>query len=380
MTDPQPTTDLHDAAVDAGADAGAARDDAPARPRPHRPRPDVDPAVLHPRVPPQGPHVPTRGLLSTDPVPLTDDESAALADLLDAGIDVLRAVARAAGVEPDTAERAIASLLAFVRRRITGEYEVDDLGFDPEFTDTVYLPLLRPVFRHWFRVEVRGIENIPSEGGALVVSNHSGTIAVDALMVHVALADEHPAHRRLRVLAADLVFATPFLGEMARRTGATLASNADAERLLQSGAVVGVWPEGFKGVGKPFSQRYRLQRFGRGGFVASALRNRVPIVPCAIVGAEEIYPKLGESPLLAKLFGLPYFPLTPTWPWLGLLGAVPLPTKWVIEFGEPVHTDEMDPALADDPMTVLDLSDSVRETIQANLYRLLTERTSVFRG
>ena len=181
---------------------------------------------------------------------------------------------------------------------------------------------------------MRGIENIPATGGALVVANHSGAVALDSLMTAVAVHDEHPQHRFLRMLGADLVFRTPFLGELARKGGATLASNPDAERLLASGEVVGVWPEGFKGIGKPFSERYKLQRFGRGGFVSAALRTGTPIVPCAIVGAEEIYPILGNMPTLARLLGLPYAPITPTFPWLGPLGLVPLPSKWLIEFGD----------------------------------------------
>ncbi len=230
----------------------------------------------------------------------------------------------------------VAAALDFLRRRITGDYEVDEFGFDAELTDTVLLNVLRPIYRSWFRVQVHGIENIPSTGGALVVANHSGTLAFDALMTQVAIRDEHPAGRHLRMLGADLVFAMPVVGEIARKSGSTLAANADAERLLAEGHVVGVWPEGFKGIGKPFSERYKLQRFGRGGFVSAALRTGTPIVPCAIVGAEEIYPILGNMRTLARLLGLPYAPVTPTWPWLGPLGLVPLPSKWLIEFGEPI--------------------------------------------
>jgi 1-acyl-sn-glycerol-3-phosphate acyltransferase len=141
---------------------------------------------------------------------------------------------------------------------------------------------------------------------------------------------------------------------------------------------VGVFPEGFKGVGKPFSERYTLQRFGRGGFVTAALRTGAPIVPCAIVGAEEIYPMIGNAKTVARLLGLPYFPITPTFPLLGPLGAVPLPSKWFIAFGEPIETASYGPAAADDPMVVFNLTDQVRETIQHSLYRLLLERRSVF--
>jgi 1-acyl-sn-glycerol-3-phosphate acyltransferase len=279
---------------------------------------------------------------------------------------------------PTELEERLAAALAFLRRRLTGDYEVDEFGFDPELTDTVLLNLVRPLYQRWFRVEVRGIENVPSEGGALIVANHSGTLPLDALMTQVAVHDEHPRGRHLRMLGADLVFSTPVVGDIARKSGSTLAGNADAERLLAGGHLVGVWPEGFKGIGKPFSERYKLQRFGRGGFVSAALRTRTPIVPCAIVGAEEIYPILGSMPTLARLLGLPYVPVTPTFPLLGPLGLLPLPTKWLIEFGEPIATDGAGDGAAEDPMLVFDLTDQVRETIQQTLYSLLVQRRSVF--
>ncbi|HLS41107.1 MAG TPA: lysophospholipid acyltransferase family protein [Ornithinicoccus sp.] len=293
-------------------------------------------------------------------------------------VELLRAAGAAAGMAGQELEDAVAGTLGFLRRRLTGDYVVDEFGFDEDFTEHVLLPLLRPLYRTWFRVEVRGIENIPATGGALVVANHSGTIALDSLMTQLAVHDEHPAHRHLRMLGADLVFSLPVVGPLARKAGTTLAANSDAERLLGSGELVGVWPEGFKGVGKPFKDRYRLQRFGRGGFVAAALRARVPIIPCSIVGAEEIYPMIGNAGTLARLVGLPYLPITPTFPWLGPLGLVPLPSKWLIEFGEPIRTDDRGPAAADDPAVVFELTDRVRETIQHTLFELLRQRRSTF--
>jgi 1-acyl-sn-glycerol-3-phosphate acyltransferase len=227
-------------------------------------------------------------------------------------------------------------------------------------------------------VETSGLENVPDVGAALVVANHSGTIAIDSVMTQVALLDDHPAHRNLRMLGANLVFSTPFIGELARKAGHTLACHPDAERLLNRGEVVGVWPEGFKGVGKPFSERYKLQRFGRGGFVAAAVRTGAPIIPTAIVGAEETYPMLMNVAPLARLLGLPYFPVTPTFPALGPLGLVPLPSKWFIHFGEPIRTDHLPEGAADDPMLVFEMTDQVREAIQQSLYRVLARRKSVF--
>jgi 1-acyl-sn-glycerol-3-phosphate acyltransferase len=268
--------------------------------------------------------------------------------------------------------------VGFLRRRMSGDYPVDDFGFDPELLDAVLMAPMRPLFRSWFRVDVRGLENVPEVGAGLVVANHSGTIALDSIMTQLALLDEHPAHRHLRMLGADLVFSTPFVGELARKAGHTLACMADAERLLEAGELVGVWPEGFKGIGKPFSERYKLQRFGRGGFVAAAVRTGAPIIPTAIVGAEETYPKIGDIPILARLLGVPYFPVTPTFPWLGPLGTVPLPSKWIIAFGEPIPTVDLGAEAADDPMLILEMTDRVRETIQQGLYRELVDRPGVF--
>lgn len=277
----------------------------------------------------------------------------------------------------DQWEPQLARLLAFLRRRVTGDYVVDEYGFDEEVTQRFFMAALRPVAEKWFRIELRGLENIPAEGGALVVSNHSGTIPVDGLMTMVSIHDH--TGRFLRPLGADLVFRTPLLSTLARKGGATLACNEDAERMLRGGELVGVWPEGFKGIGKPYSDRYKLQRFGRGGFVSAAIRTGVPIVPLSVVGAEEIYPLVGNVPALARLLGLPYVPITPLFPWLGPLGLVPLPSKWLLEFGEPVRTDEYDEGAADDPMLVFNVTDQIRESIQQTLYTLLMQRQSVFR-
>lgn len=283
------------------------------------------------------------------------------------------------GVEPEVDwETRLAGALDFLRRRITGDYCVDEFGFDEELTDRVLLAPMRPVYKKWFRLETRGLDNIPDEGGALLVANHSGTVAIDALMTQLAIWDHHPAHRRLRMLGADYVFKMPVVAEFSRKAGHTLACSEDAERLLKKGELVGVWPEGFKGIGKPYSERYKLQRFGRGGFVAAALHTKTPIIPCSIVGAEEIYPIIGNAKLLARLVGAPYFPITPFFPWLGPLGMVPLPSKWIIAFGEPIPTDHYPDGAADDPMLVFDLTDQVRETIQQTLYRQLVSRRSVF--
>lgn len=272
-------------------------------------------------------------------------------------------------------EHKLATLLATIRRRLAGDYTVDEFGFDPQIAE-VLVAAIEPLAEKWFRLEVRGIDNVPATGGALLVANHSGTLPIDGLMTGYAV--KKYCNRNLRPLGADLVFSLPLVGQVARKVGATLACQEDAERLLTGGELAGVWPEGFKGIGKPFAQRYKLQRFGRGGFVSSAMRAGVPIIPVSIVGAEEIYPLVGNVPSLARLLGLPYLPITPFFPLLGPLGMIPLPSKWIIEFGEPVRTDAYDPSAADDPMLLFNVTDQVRETIQQTLYDLLIDRGGAF--
>jgi 1-acyl-sn-glycerol-3-phosphate acyltransferase len=265
----------------------------------------------------------------------------------------------------------------FLRRRLSGAYDVDEFGFDPDLNESVLLPIARALYEHWFRIDVEGLENLPAEGPALLVANHSGTLPMDALMLTVAVHDH--ADRPLRLLGADLVYQIPVLGHLARKAGHTLANPGDARRLLGKDELVGVFPEGFKGIGKPFAERYRLQRFGRGGFVRTALEAGAPIVPVAIVGAEEIYPKIADLRPLARLFGLPYFPVTPTFPLFGLGGLVPLPSRWLIEIGPPVPLAEYGPDAADDPMTVFELTDHVREVVQQMVYDALMRRGPAFR-
>jgi 1-acyl-sn-glycerol-3-phosphate acyltransferase len=265
---------------------------------------------------------------------------------------------------------------AFIRKRLRGDYAIDEFGFDPEFTTKIFLPLLRRLAYSWFRVDVRGAENLPADGSALLVSNHAGTLPIDGMILQTVVYDE--VGRHVRMLGADLIFKTPYSHDLARKTGSTLACQEDAERLLASNQLVAVFPEGFKGLGKPYADRYKLQRFGRGGFVSAALRAQVPIIPAAIVGSEEIFPLMARAPGLARLLGLPYFPITLLFPWLGPVGMIPLPSKWIIQFGEAIATDELGSGAADDPMIVFNITDQVRETIQQTLYALLVQRRSAF--
>lgn len=287
---------------------------------------------------------------------------------------------RAADSGPGDLVARIAGLADFLRKRMTGDYTVDEFGFDPQYNNAVVLPVLRFFYDTWFRVEVSGVENIPSDGAALIVANHAGTLPFDGPMLSVAVRDHHPAHRDVRLLAADMLFDMPVLGPVARKAGHTMACNADANRLLTGGELTAVFPEGYKGLGKPFRDRYKLQRFGRGGFVSAALQAKAPIIPCSIVGSEEIYPMLADVKLLARVLGVPYFPITPLFPLAGPAGLVPLPSKWHIAFGAPIDTTGYDEHAADDPMVTFEITDQVRETIQQTLFSLLSQRRNTFLG
>ena len=207
-------------------------------------------------------------------------------------------------------------------RRAAGDYTEDEWGFDEEFADAIF-PFLEFMYERWWRVQVEGTVNVPSHGRALMVANHAGIVPWDAIMMGTAIVKEHPLPRYPRFLVLNWAFNLPYISFALRKVGGVVASPYNAIRLLEHDELVGVFPEGVKGAGKDFKDRYRLQRFGRGGFVEIALRTRAPIVPVAVVGSEEIHPKIGESGLLARATGAPYFPITPTFPLLGPLGARP---------------------------------------------------------
>jgi 1-acyl-sn-glycerol-3-phosphate acyltransferase len=262
-------------------------------------------------------------------------------------------------------------------RRIGGRYDEDDWGYDEGFAEIAF-PFLEFMYDRWWRVQAEGVRNVPAHGRALLVANHAGIMPWDATMMGVALMREHPLPRPPRFLVLDWAFGLPYVSVAMRKLGGVPASPFNAVRLLEEDQLVAVFPEGVKGAGKAYRDRYRVQRFGRGGFVEIALRTGAPIVPVAVVGSEEIHPKLGESSLLARLTGAPYFPITPTFPLLGPLGVVPLPSRWRLEFGEPVDLSDLGPEAAGDRALVLELSDHVRELIQRMVYENLVKRRSAF--
>jgi 1-acyl-sn-glycerol-3-phosphate acyltransferase len=293
---------------------------------------------------------------------------------VEGGLDPLTAAERAVGSLPEALRRALEAMAG----RVRGEYHEDEWGFDESYAEAVY-PLFELLYDLWWRVRAEGVRNVPSHGRALLVSNHAGSLfPFDASMILGAIMKEHPLPRWARFMVLDWAFVLPFLSSFMRRVGGVPASPHNATRLLEQDELVMVFPEGIKGTGKPFSERYRLQRFGRGGFVEIALRTGAPIVPVAVVGSEEIYPKLGESRLLARLLGAPYFPITPTFPAFGPLGVVPLPSKWRIEFCPPIDLSGYGAEAAEDRTTVLELSEQVRETIQERLLENLVKRGSAF--
>ena len=266
-----------------------------------------------------------------------------------------------------------------IKRRMTGDYETDEWGYDPEVLQVVE-PFFEFMYKSYWRVQTSGLENIPDEGRALLVCNHSGQLPWDGAMVGTAVYTEHPAQRLVRTLYASWFPTLPFLSALFVKLGQVLANEENGIRLLEQDQLVAVFPEGYKGVGKLYKDRYRLARFGRGGFVRMALKTGAPIIPVSVVGAEETYISLAKAPGIAKLIGFPYFPISPTFPWLGPIGFIPLPTKWYIDIGEPVDVEGYGSGAANNPMLVSQLADQVRNVVQKMIHARLAQRRSIFFG
>lgn len=255
--------------------------------------------------------------------------------------------------------------------------EVDEFGMDRAALETTR-PWLDVLFDRWWRVEVSGASELPHGRPCLFVANHSGLLPWDGLMVCHALARAHPGPETPRFLVEDWLLRLPFAQSWLTSLGGVRACRENAERLLRTRRSVVAFPEGAKGATKVFRQRYRVQRFGRGGVVRTAIAARVPLVPVAIVGAEETHPLLFKVEAAARSLGLPFVPVTPTFPWLGPLGLLPLPSKWWIGFGEPLRTDELDPEAADDEILVWRMNEQLRAAVQSRLDEGLHERSSVW--
>lgn len=265
------------------------------------------------------------------------------------------------------------------KRRLTGDYDTDEWGMDQEFVDAV-LPFFNFMYNKYWRVSMQGLENIPQDGRTLLVSNHSGQLPFDGAMIGTGILQNHPSARFMRALYANWFPTLPFVSDILTKAGQVMANDENAQRLLEQDHLVAVFPEGYKGVGKLYKDRYHLARFGRGGFVRVALKTKAPLIPVAVVGAEETYISLHKSQTLAKLVGFPYFPISPTFPWLGPLGFIPLPTKWYIEIGEAILTDQYPEGSENNLMLVSQLTDQVRETVQNMINDRLRIRKSIFMG
>jgi 1-acyl-sn-glycerol-3-phosphate acyltransferase len=253
----------------------------------------------------------------------------------------------------------------------------DQFGMEKESTILAY-GLARYLHKYYFRVASEGHENIPTEGPGLIVSNHSGALPIDAAMTAVDVAMNMVKPRPLRTIVDNFAGFLPFVNVFFYRVGQVIGHRRNVQDLLHAGELVGVWPEGTRGLGKPFSRRYNLMRFGV-GFIELSLTHRAPIVPTVLIGAEEQLPIIGNLKPLARAFGFPYMPVTPFFPWFGPLGLLPLPVKYHIYYGEPIHFyREHDVRTLEDPEAVTALADKVKLVMQDMINRGLEQRASVF--
>ncbi len=266
-----------------------------------------------------------------------------------------------------------------LQRRLHGEYETDEWGMDPEVLEAV-TPFFEFLYRKYWRVTMTGLEHVPNTGRALLVVNHSGQLPFDGAMLASGIKLDHPRNRLVRTMFASWFPTLPFAAPLFVKCGQVLATEDNGVRLLENGELVSVFPEGIKGVGKLYKDRYQLVRFGRGGFIRMALKTQTHILPVAVVGAEETYMSLAKSDLVAKMIGFPFFPITPTFPWMGLLGVIPMPTKWTIDIGEPIPMDGFGPNADQNLLLVSQLTDQVRGVVQKMINERLAQRKSVFRG
>jgi 1-acyl-sn-glycerol-3-phosphate acyltransferase len=271
----------------------------------------------------------------------------------------------------------IDEIVGLIQRRRRGEHTTDAFGMDAELVELVR-PFSGFMYRSYFRVHTAGLDNVPSTGRALLVANHGGVLPWDGVMIASAVLEEHPAPRVARVLYAPNALAIPGLPRALETFGQVCDTSANVLRLLEDDQLACVFPEGTNGLGKLFKARYKLARFRRSGSVALALQTGAPIVPVAVIGAEETYPMLADAQPLAQILRLPFFPITPLFPWLGPLGLIPLPSKWSISFGEPIATAGYGPDAASDPGLLSKLCEQLHERIQYMIGQQLAARESVY--
>ncbi len=264
---------------------------------------------------------------------------------------------------------------SFVNRYVE---EADEFGFSLD-TFARWERYFRFLYEEYFKVKAQGVENIPDEGRVLLVGNHSGLLPVDGALLTIAMCNQHANPRRVRFLATDWFFQVPGLREWAIETGQVRATKENCMKLLETNEIVGLYPEGIRGVGKTFRERYRVHDF-HPGFVQIAIATQTPIVPIATVGGDEIYPNFVNVRSLARLLRMPFFPLTVTFPWVPTpLQFVPLPVRWLIKIHEPIMLD-YPPEKATDRKLTLKIAREIQYLIQRDLNELLRERKSVFSG
>lgn len=266
--------------------------------------------------------------------------------------------------------------LAALRDALAGRHPLDAFGMDRELFQRA-MPLLEFLYASWWRVEPRRIENVPAEGPVMIVANHGGALPWDALVLRLALLRDHPARRDLRPLLDDHALRLPLAGTAASRLGAVPATPENALRLLEAGGATAVFPEGSRAGRRPWPQRYRIERFGRGGFAKLAFRTAATVVPCAIVGSEETSAPFARAGWLADALGMPFLTGAPALP-LAPLGLLPLPSRWSLRFGAPIETRAVDPGAADDPPRVLELTERARASLQQMLDEDVASRRSVY--
>jgi 1-acyl-sn-glycerol-3-phosphate acyltransferase len=263
--------------------------------------------------------------------------------------------------------------LAKVPTRLN-EYGFDQFGLEPAAARSQLL-LSVLLYRYYFRVETRDIEKVPS-GRVLLIANHAGQLPFDGMMLGVAMLLEAEPPRIVRGMGEYWIPQLPFVSVAAIRSGSMVGTPENCVQMLDADECVMVFPEGVRGMNKLFRDRYRLQRFGQ-GFVRLALETETPIVPVGIVGSEEQQPGLANLPRLARLLGMPAFPLTLGFPWLGPLGILPLPVKYRIYFGDPLRFDG---SPNEDDAAVEAKVEQVRDAIHGLLQRGREERRGIFRG
>jgi 1-acyl-sn-glycerol-3-phosphate acyltransferase len=249
---------------------------------------------------------------------------------------------------------------------------VDPFGLDIDYIRQIALPAYM-LYRYYFRVQTQGAEHVPA-GRCLLISNHSGQLPWDGMMISAAVLRECEPPRVVRSMVDRFVYKLPFLSYVFPRLGQIMGTPENAKELLKQGEVLLAFPEGVRGLNKTWDKRYQLQEFGN-GFMRLAMETDTPIVPVAVVGAEEQAPSFYNAEAIGKLFGMPAFPITPTNPWLPLIGMMPYPSRYHIRFLEPLHFSG-DPE--DDDEVISHQADVVKGTIQQALGEMLAQRTSIY--